>query len=136
MYRRRLSGPLLDRIDLHVEVPGLTLDDMNAPAGEASTLVRERVDRARSRQLDRLAETGARTNSQLGSRGLRDVARPGAHGEALLRTAVERLQLSLRGVDRVLRVARTIADLESCQSVTATHIAEAVQFRRCGRDTN
>jgi magnesium chelatase family protein len=136
VYRRRLSGPLLDRIDLHVEVPGLAFEDMNGPPGEPSAVVRGRVEAARRRQLERLATTGARTNSDLGSRGLRAVARPDAEGEALLRVAVERLQLSLRGLDRVLRTARTIADLESSELVTPPHVAEAIQFRRCARDTN
>jgi magnesium chelatase family protein len=136
IYRRRLSGPLLDRIDLHVEVPALGFDDMSGPAGEASIRVRERVEKARARQLSRLEDTGARTNSELGSRGLRIAARPGEGGEALLRVAVERLQLSLRGLDRVLRVARTIADLDCSESVNVQHIAEAIQFRRCVGDTN
>jgi magnesium chelatase family protein len=136
VYRRRLSGPLLDRIDLHVEVPGLGFDDMSGPVGEASIQVRERVEKARTRQLSRLESTGARTNSELGSRGLRIAARPASDGEALLRAAVARLQLSLRGLDRVLRVARTIADLDCSESVNALHIAEAIQFRRCAGDTN
>ncbi len=134
-YRRRISGPLLDRIDLHVEVPGMTYDDMNGPPGEGSGPVRARVLRARERQLSRLARTRARTNAQLGVGILRKVANPDAEGQDLLRVAVERLQLSLRGLDRVLKVARTIADLDHSKEVMATHVAEALHFRRCARDT-
>lgn len=136
LYRRRLSGPLLDRIDLQVEVPALTFDEMNGSAGEESRRVAERVLAARSRQLLRQPVTHARTNAQLDPAAARTVAAPDGESVRLLRVAVERLQLSLRGVDRVLRVARTIADLELCEIVTGAHVAEALQFRRCTRDTD
>ncbi len=131
LYRRRLSGPLLDRIDLHVEVPGMTFDEMNGATGEGSSHIRERVLSARQRQIARLPATRARTNAQLEAGVLRKVGSPDAEGQRLLRVAVERLQLTLRGLDRVLKVARTIADLELSEAVTATHVAEALHFRRC-----
>jgi magnesium chelatase family protein len=135
LYRRRLSGSLLDRIDLHVDVPAMTFDEMSAPPGECSGLVGERVEAARARQLDRLPSTGARTNAQLGSRALRAAAGLDTGGQDLLRVAVEQLQMSLRSLDRIIRVARTIADLDSSELVTVDHVAEALQFRRCARDT-
>jgi magnesium chelatase family protein len=136
LYGRRLSGPLLDRIDMHVEVPAMTFDEMNGPLGECSRLVAERVAAARSRQLRRVSATGARTNAQLGSRALRTSDVLDSEGQGLLRAGVERLQMSLRSLDRVVRVARTIADLDMSESVKAIHVAEALQFRRCDRDTN
>jgi magnesium chelatase family protein len=136
LYRRRLSGPLLDRIDLHVEVPGMTFDEMSGPTGESSREVAQRVLAARARQHDRLARMGAPTNAQLGPRALHALVVPDAAGQSLLRVAVERLQLSLRSLDRVLRVARTIADLDESEAVKDTHVAEALQFRRCAGDTN
>jgi magnesium chelatase family protein len=136
LYGRRLSGPLLDRIDMHVEVPAMTFDEMNGPLGECSRLVAERVAAARSRQLRRVSTTGAPTNAQLGSRALRASVVLDSEGQDLLRAGVERLQMSLRSLDRVVRVARTIADLDMSESVRASHVAEALQFRRCDRDTN
>jgi magnesium chelatase family protein len=136
LYRRRLSGSLLDRIDLHVEVPALTFDEMNGPPGESSGLVSQRVAAARARQMDRLPRTGARTNAQLGSRALRAAAELDTEGQDLLRVAVERLQMSLRSLDRVVRVARTVADLDMSEAVKSSHVAEALQFRRCARDTD
>jgi magnesium chelatase family protein len=125
-YQRRISGPLLDRIDLHVEVPPLPADDLEGPPGEASAVVAERVRRARDRQLDRNA---ARTNAALDPAAVRVVARPDSDGQRLLRTAVERLRLSGRSYDRLLKVSRTIADLEGAAAVCARHLAEALQFR-------
>jgi magnesium chelatase family protein len=119
-YLGRLSGPLLDRIDLHVTVPALAFDEATGPPGEASAAVRRRVVAAR----------------HLASAGLHRASRPGADGQRLLRHAVDRLGLSARGLDRVLRVARTIADLAESEEVKAANLAEALSFRCCIGDTD
>jgi magnesium chelatase family protein len=130
-YRRKISGPLLDRIDLQFEVPAVAPADMAArPTGESSPQVRARVTRARERQLARQGVPNAR----LGARELDDVARLDAPGEQILTHAVARLALSARAYHRVLKVARTIADLAGADSIQATHVAEAVQYRRLELD--
>jgi magnesium chelatase family protein len=128
-YQGRISGPLLDRVDLQVEVAPVTYSEMMGPAGEASAAVARRVEAARRRQADRADRTGAALNADLATRVLRDVAALDAGGAALLREAMERFALSARGHDRVLRVARTLADLDGDGRVTAAHVAEALQFR-------
>lgn len=128
-YQRRISGPLLDRIDLHVEVPALPAADLDGPAGEASAAVAARVAAARERQAARAAATGALNNAALDAAVLREVARPDAEGMRLLRSATERLRLSGRAHARLLRVARTIADLEGTREVQVRHVAEALHFR-------
>ena len=126
-YRSRLSGPLLDRIDLHVEVPALREGELDgSPAGENSACVRARVEAARRRQLDRQAMA----NGRLESHAVETCGAPTAAARQLLREAVSRLWLSARAFHRVLKVARTIADLESCAGVEARHVAEALQYRR------
>jgi magnesium chelatase family protein len=126
-YRRKISGPLLDRIDLQLEVPAVAAEEMAArPAGEASATVRARVMQARERQLARQGMPNAR----LDTRGLEQIARPDAAGEQILKQAVARLALSARAYHRVLKVARTIADLAGADAIAAAHVAEAVQYRR------
>ena len=130
-YQARISGPLLDRIDLHVELSAVPYADIAGPPGESSSTVARRVGEARARQDGRTALTGARTNADLGSAALQRVAWPDAEGRRLLEQAMDRLGLTGRGHDRLLRVARTIADLDHCREVAATHVAEALQFRDC-----
>jgi magnesium chelatase family protein len=128
-YQRRISGPLLDRIDLHVEVPALPAYDLERPPGEPSAPVAARVARARVRQAERGPLTGAPTNARLDPASVRAVTRLDESGVRLLRTAMERLRLSGRGHDRLLRVARTLADLDGSESTEARHVSEALQFR-------
>ncbi len=126
-YRGRLSGPLLDRIDLYVEVPALPEAELlRAGGGESSATVRARVERARERQLARQSKA----NAELAGAELETLCRPDAAGEALLRQAIARLDLSARAYHRILRVARSVADLDGAEQPGAGHVAEAVQYRR------
>ena len=129
-YRARISGPLLDRIDLHVEVPRLRVDDDSGPA-EPSAAVRERATRAREAQIDR----AGKPNQRLSVSELREYCALAPSGRKLLARAMERLHLSARARDRVLRVARTIADIEQCDRLGDAHVAEAIGFRTMDRGT-
>jgi magnesium chelatase family protein len=134
-YRRRVSGPLLDRIDLHVDVPTLRPDVLGAGGGgEPTAAVRRRVVRARGAQAERAGRRGPRCNARLRGAALRRVAALDDAGRRVLAAAVERLGLSARAHDRVLKVARTIADLEGEAAVRAVHVAEAVQYRALDRE--
>jgi magnesium chelatase family protein len=125
-YRQRLSGPLLDRIDLHVDVPALPYQELaHAAPGESSETVRARVVAARERQRTRAANWNAR----LSSAELAAAAPLDGAGHALLERAVARLGLSARSITRIRRVARTIADLAGSAEVRATHLAETLQYR-------
>ncbi|MEX0752127.1 MAG: YifB family Mg chelatase-like AAA ATPase [Xanthobacteraceae bacterium] len=132
-YQGRLSGPLLDRIDLHIEVPAVTAADLILPPpAEGSREVAARVARAREIQAQRYAALGfpgMRTNAEASSPVLEDVARPDAAGLALLRDAADAMRLSARGYHRVLRVARTLADLDGADKVGRLHLAEALSYR-------
>jgi magnesium chelatase family protein len=128
-YRDRISGPLLDRIDLHIEVPALKETDfLSAARGESSAIVRERVMRAREMQTHRQGVPNAR----LSGREIEERARVDAEGRRLLRDAISRLQLSGRAHHRVLKVARTIADLEQSIDVRSEHVAEGLRYRATG----
>ena len=130
-YRARISGPLLDRIDLHLQVPRLPPADLrgDAPAGETSTVVRERVLAARCRQQQRAGKANAHLSP---SETLRDCTLTSAD-QALLEQAMERLQLSARSMHRILRVARTIADLAGAGPIERPHLAEAIGYRQMDR---
>jgi len=133
-YRGRISGPLLDRFDLHVEVPRLSpADVVAAPAGESSATLRARVAAARVRQRERFARTRVGCNARMSGRHLRRFCVLNDAAVALLRDALERLYLSARAHDRVLRVARTIADLDDAEQIRVTHVAEAIQYRALDR---
>ena len=136
-YQRRVSGPLLDRFDLFMDVPRVEYDELfAAPSGEPSAEVRERVEAGRALQRARLEGTGRLTNAEMGPVEVRTYCQlllePDA--EPLLATATEQIGLSARACHRVLRVARTIADLEGRETITSVHLAEAIQYRRRGHD--
>jgi magnesium chelatase family protein len=129
-YRGRVSGPLIDRCDLQVSVPPLRPRDLRAaPPGESSAVVAARVAAARRRQVERLGDPGNATNARLDPARLREHAAPDEAGARLLERALRRLGLSARAHDGVLRVARTIADLEGEEGIGAPHVAEAIQYR-------
>jgi len=133
-YLGRLSRPLLDRIDLHVELPALPPADVQGLAsGEASETIRARVDVARQRQRDRFRASAIRVNAAMSPRQVRRFCRVSAEAERLLAAAMTQLGLSARGHDRVLKVARSIADLAGSEGVTAEHCAEAIQYRGLDR---
>ena len=132
-YQARLSGPLLDRIDLHIEVGAVQPGDLALPPpAEGSAAIRRRVAAARARQAQRYvaAKRGIRTNAEAEGALLDEVATPEAAGRALLVRAAERLRLSARGYHRVLRVAHTLADLEGSPDVARRHVAEALSYRQ------
>jgi magnesium chelatase family protein len=132
-YQARISGPLLDRIDLHIEVPAVTAADLILPPpAEGSREVAERVALARDRPAARYAALGlphVRTNAAVSATVLEDVAKPDTSGLSLLREAADAMRLSARGYHRVLRVARTLADLDGAEKVGRVHLAEALSYR-------
>ncbi|MBQ8225389.1 MAG: YifB family Mg chelatase-like AAA ATPase [Bacteroides sp.] len=135
-YLNRISGPLLDRIDLQIEVIPVPFEKMSdARPGEPSAVIRERVMRARQIQEQRYSqESGIYCNAQMNSRLLAKHARPDEQGLSLLKNAMQRLNLSARAYDRILKVSRTIADLEGSESVLSHHLAEAIGYRNLDRE--
>ena len=133
-YRSRISGPLLDRIDIQVDVPAVKYKDLSDTLpGEDSAAVRGRVNAAREIQLQRYADRKFFCNAQMSSRDLRAYCQPDEGGEQLLENAMQRLGLSGRAYTRILKVARTIADLAGEERIAAAHIAQAIQYRTLDR---
>jgi len=134
-YLSRVSGPVLDRIDLHVEVPAVRYRDLaDRRSGEPSEWIRARVVRAREVQRARFEpRTGMQTNADMTPRDLREHCALGAGGDALMRTAITRLGLSARAYHRVLKIARTIADLDGDGDISTAHVSEAIQYRSLDR---
>ena len=129
-YMGRISGPLMDRFDLRVDVPPVTYTDLDLPAsGDSSATVAARVEAARKVQAERLHGTGMRSNADLSGAALDDFAAPDTEGRVLLTKVADRFGLSARGYHRVLRVARTIADLDGSDDIRKPHVAEAVSYR-------
>lgn len=135
-YLNRISGPLLDRIDLHVEVTPVKFDELsNARTSERSEIIRNRVIDARDIQRERFGDyPGIHSNAQMNARMIRNWCRIDSTGNQLLKTAMERLSLSARAYDRILKVARTIADLERSKDIGTQHLAEAIQLRSLDRE--
>ena len=136
-YLSKISGPLLDRMDLQVEVAALSYRDLETESlSESSQAIRERVLRARDIQKDRFNSIRSKTkiNSRMTSMELRQFCALSPTCKNLLRQAMQELDLSARGHDRILRVARSIADLESCDSIKEEHLAEAIQQRTLDRN--
>lgn len=140
-YRSRISGPLLDRLDIHVEVPAVKYKELTEPRpAETSDAIRARVNQARELQLARFE--GKRVqgmnffcNAQMGARELHGFCQVESAGERLLELAINRLGLSARAYTRILKVARTIADLEGADRIQAHHVSEAIQYRSLDRPT-
>ncbi|RMH63305.1 MAG: ATP-binding protein [Calditrichaeota bacterium] len=135
-YRSRVSGPLLDRIDIHIEVPAVNFKQLTSERrGESSQAIRERVEKARRIQQERFAnEPHIYSNAHMQSRAIRRYCTLNEAGRALLKTAITRLGLSARAYDRILKVARTIADLDAAADILPEHISEAIQYRSLDRD--
>jgi magnesium chelatase family protein len=135
-YLNKISGPLLDRIDLHVEVTPVAFKDLSSQAiTESSANIRERVLVARSIQAERFkTEEGLYSNAQMNSRLLKEFCQIHSAGQQLLKTAMERLHLSARAYDRILKVSRTIADLARSKEIETEHLAEAIQYRSLDRE--
>ncbi|MGI5898431.1 MAG: YifB family Mg chelatase-like AAA ATPase [Christensenellales bacterium] len=134
-YLGRISGPLLDRIDMHIEVESINVSEISSPEGdeEPSAVVRQRVESARKRQLSRYEGQGIFSNAQLGARQLQKYCAMTVEARALMEMAAEKMGLSTRGYTRMLKVARTIADLAGEDKIGQEHVAEAVQYRSLDR---
>ena len=129
-YHARVSGPLLDRIDIIVEVPALEFDELTEPsAGEPSRAIRARVNAARAVQRARYGDDTTTTNAHMGPRALAEFCALSPECEQLMHQAFDSMALTARSYDRILRVARTIADLDGAQTIGLTHLAEAIQYR-------
>jgi len=134
-YRQRISGPLLDRIDIHVEVPAVQYSDISSSKpGEASEAIRNRVQTARAIQGERFGKSKVTCNSRMTTRHLKSHCQLDEAGQDLIKMAMTELNFSARAYDRILKVARTIADLEASESIQANHISEAIQYRTLDRN--
>ena len=137
-YVGRISGPLLDRIDIHIDVPAVRFKELTGtstggPEPESSASIRERVQMARTLQRERFQADGIFSNAQMTPRLIRRYCRIDAESERMLEAAMARLGLSARAYDRILKVSRTIADLEGSDEIRSSHVAEAVGYRSLDR---
>lgn len=134
-YLARISGPLWDRIDIHIDVPRIKYGEISSTqAGESSQQIKKRVEEARAIQAERFADSGINCNAQIRRRDIQKMCSLTPEGEEMLCEAFRRLQLSARAHDRILKVARTIADLEGKEKIALEHIAEAIQYRNMERN--
>jgi len=139
-YQKRISGPMMDRFDIHIEVPRVEYEKLtNQRLGESSAAIRERVEAARTRQIERFVKNGSTpeenaknlmtSNADMGVGEIRKFCKLDDAGENLMRVAMRQLQLSARAFHRVLKLARTIADLAGNDNIASNHLAEAIQYR-------
>ena len=135
-YLSKISGPLLDRIDIHIEVTPVPFDKLSDNhKAESSTEIRKRVIKAREIQTERFKEhKNIHYNAQMNTKQIREYCQLGTDSLQLLKTAMERLNLSARAYDRILKVSRTIADLEGAENIASHHISEAIQYRSLDRE--
>jgi magnesium chelatase family protein len=135
-YRDRISGPLLDRIDIHVEVPAVQYQDISSKTpGESSTAIRERVEKARGIQRTRFAKSPkVRCNARMSAQLLKRHCALDEAAEGMMKMAMTELNFSARAYDRILKVARTIADLAESENILADHVGEAIQYRTLDRN--
>jgi magnesium chelatase family protein len=135
-YLGRISGPLLDRIDIHVDVPAVNYKELSSDrSGEASAAIRERVVKARKIQIERFANhKNIYKNADMSSKMIREYCKLDSASQSLLKVAMEKLGLSARAYDRILKVSRTIADLAGAENISSLHISEAIQYRSLDRD--
>jgi len=135
-YRSRISGPLLDRIDIHIEVPAVKYRDLaDRSESESSAAIAGRVARSREVQKERFAGTKVRCNAQMSARMIRKFCETDQAGNRMLEVVTDRLGLSARSYTRILKVARTIADLAGSAQIRDQHISEAIQYRSLDRKT-
>lgn len=133
-YINKISGPLLDRIDIHIEVNAIKYEKLNSnEKAESSETIRERVNCARKKQLKRYKEYNIFSNSELAPSMIEEFCRLNCLGEKLLKNAFQKLNLSARAYGKILRIARTIADLDNSEDILENHIAEAIQYRTLDR---
>ena len=133
-YQGKISGPLLDRIDLHIEVPSVKYRALaNKELGESSSTIKERVNKARDRQKNRFGSNGISCNARMTEKQIRTYCSIDEESHRLLEMAIEKLGLSARAMNRILKVSRTIADLENKETIESAHIAEAIQYRSLDR---
>jgi magnesium chelatase family protein len=134
-YMAKISGPLLDRIDLHIEVPAVKYRDLSSKeSGESSERIRERVVKAREVQLKRFrGRKGMYANADMESKDIREFCKLDSAGEELLKMAITKLGLSARAYDRILKVGRTIADMANSADIRPEHVSEAIQYRSLDR---
>jgi len=136
-YRSRISGPLLDRIDLHIEVPAVKYRELaDRSEGEGSAAIGCRVEQCRTLQQERFRNTRVHCNAQMPPRFIKKHCEPDAAGHRLLELVTDRLGLSARSYTRILKVARTIADLDGAEQIREQHLSEAIQYRSLDRKTS
>jgi len=129
-YQKRISGPLMDRIDIHIQTPQVDYEKLSdARMGEASATIRARVEAARQIQRERLATAGLSSNTEMRPAEVRQFCALDDTGRSLMKSAMQQLELSARAYHRILKLARTIADLASSETIQPVHLAEALQYR-------
>ena len=134
-YRSKISGPLMDRIDIHIEVPAVKYRDLaSRDAGESSREIKKRVDGARKTQLERFKGMKIYSNAQMTNRHIKRFCQIDEGSQRLIEMAIDRFGLSARAYTRILKVARTIADLEGQEHIQAVHLSEAIQYRTLDRN--